>query len=149
MSLVKGYRRWTELVVDAALIMVGSAGPDRQDIGLFGLPETITTFEVEILVLARDGEPHPTVDVQQTGPIPPNMWVEDTWPLPVTGERYLLFLKPALRTGIYYSVGAYQGVFHVTQDDRVLPVMPDMQRIDDMTMGTRLDTVLVDIRATS
>jgi len=149
MSLARAYQNWTELVVDAALVVVGRAGTELQEIGRYGVPETITTFDVETLVLARDGEVHQPVCVQQTGPIPPNMWVEDTWPLPVGGERYLLFLTPALRTGLHFPVGAYQGVYHVTRDDRVQTVMPEVPSLNELTRGAELDTVLAAIRAVS
>jgi hypothetical protein len=147
MSLVKGYQNWSELVMDAPVVVVGVAVSSREETGWRGIPVTITAFAVETLVLACDGQAHQVVHVQQFGPIPPNMWVEDTWPLPVIGDRYLLFLTPALRSGVYFPVGAYQGVFHVTRGDQVQPIMPDIPALNALTEGTTLETVLEAIRA--
>jgi hypothetical protein len=149
MSLAKAYRTWNEIVVDSAMVVVGVVRTQYQEMGRHGVPETITTFEVETLVLERDGKGRQAVRVQQSGPIPPNMWVEDIWPLAVGGERYLLFLTPALQTGLHFPVGAYQGVYHVTSDDRVETVMPEIPSLRQLTKGARLENVLLAIRAVS
>jgi hypothetical protein len=147
MSLRRTYKTWAELVADSSMVVVGVAGTQTQRHGRLGLPETTTAFEVETPVLERGGEGHSVVCVQQIGPVPQHTWADETWPLPAPGERFLLFLVLAPHKGVYFPVGAYQGVYHVTPDDQLQTVRPEAPWLRELTRGATLGQVRALIRA--
>jgi len=134
-SWAESYTKWGEHKGASAFVLVGNVDRQRtvaegtvfphQNSRTSFIPWTITTFVVERLLLDGLGTNPGKLEALQEGPIPPNMWSSTVFPLPEIGERYLVFFTPSLTPNLFYSVGAFQGTFHIDQRDHVGALKPE------------------------
>jgi hypothetical protein len=156
MSFLEPFRQWGELKGASTLAFLGKVihqevlteaalFPHRQVSNSAVLPWTVSTFTVEKLLVDRVGNRPTTVDEIQMGPIPHDMWVSTFFLIPVLGERYLIFLAPDISLERYHPVRAFGGMFHVGQNRKVNPLVPEYMHgevaIHDAPLDMLLETV--------
>lgn len=124
MSFAKNYISLDELKDRSVMVLVGQAISHTTTLSQPGnLPWTTTEIDVERMLLNRTGFNPERVLVRQVGPNTETMHISAAHPLPELGKRYLLFLTPAVVVDdVYYTVGAYQGVYEITAEETVHPI---------------------------
>jgi hypothetical protein len=129
MSFAKDFTSLDELKDESVMVLVGRAISHDSALTQPGnMPWTTTEVDVERMLLNRlDFKPE-RVLVRQAGPNTETIHISAAHPLPELGERYLLFLTPAVVVhDVYYPVGAYQGVYQIRADETVHPI-PGLNR---------------------
>lgn len=129
MDVAKVFSSWGALKGASTRIVVGTAGTQRYSLVHIGSgpgsdPWTSTEVHVEMTL---QGSAQETVLVRQLGGPTSDGAVEtvDQFPVLQPGQRYLLFLTPSEPfPGEFYPVGAFQGVFPISQNGRVNPFSP-------------------------
>lgn len=111
-SLTHVYQSLGELKKSSTLVVLGTVTAQSTAVGNHGVVSTISTFQIERALMSKSTTPT-TVLVRQTGGVAPDgtQWVLKDFPLLQLNTRYILFLTPSQYSGVFYPVGAPQGVF--------------------------------------
>ena len=141
-SLAHVYHSLSEMKKSSTIIVLGTVSAQSVVVGLHGVPDTLSTIQVERVLMNALANPK-TILVRQTGGVAPNgtQWVLQDFPLLQISSRYILFLTTGQNPGEFYPVGAPQGVFVVGSNNQVNSLTREGLSVTNAPFNTFLQEV--------
>ena len=147
-TFAHNYTSLGEMKGASTLIVLGTVTGQTMVIGSHGVPSTLSTLVIE-RTLKHTSATVQTVVIKQLGGVTPDgsRWIVENFPSLTIGTRYVLFLTPSLNPGVFYPVGAPEGIYPVSTGGAVNSFTTEAAHMGIAIQNVALDLFLQHVQA--
>lgn len=144
----RSYTSLGELKGASTSVLIGTVTAQKVSLDSHGVPSTLSTLAIEQTLKGASAVGQ-TVEIKQFGGVTQDgtQWVMENFPLLKTGTRYFVFLTPSPLPGVFYPVGAPQGVYVVNASREVNSLTPEVAQMGVAVQNVPLDQFTQQVQA--
>jgi hypothetical protein len=144
----RSYTSLGELKGASTLIVLGTVTEQKVSLDSHGVPSTLSTLIIEHTLKGASSVGQ-AVEIKQPGGVIQDgtQWAMENFPLLKIGTRYFMFLTSSPLPGVFYPVGAPQGVYVVNANRAVNSLTTEVAQMGVAVQNVPLDQFTRQVKA--